>query len=352
MRRTRLKRNLFAVILLALYILLSLFMFRTANEVARNYQTVSLRYDVPLTHAQANNARRYSLQNPEKSLFWPTYWAEGQAKLKSNGADMGQVRSIIFDGDAALVCPDKMLNGAWPAELDSEGCAVSSKLAWRLWGSTDGVGQVIDIDGRNAIVRGVFESEDELVVVGFGGRENPDGWQAVELAGNFEGQAKSEAEKYVQAAGLPTPQTVLNAPLFADFAGLLAVLPVIVLLLCGVVVLLRIRGLDMPKWHREVGIFAVLLVFAICLPLLLHEMPAWLVPNRWSDFSHWVTIFTGFKNGFIDFFSMKPFYKDVAVKWFLLKQLLYFSCMLILLPVLWRRFVPVRRIKNGFFGVT
>ncbi len=67
---------------------------------------------------------------------------------------------IVVFGDCRDITSAVMLHGDFPARSDQFGCAVSSGLAFLLWGSTNVSGLPIKIGGDVRYVRGVFEEED------------------------------------------------------------------------------------------------------------------------------------------------------------------------------------------------
>lgn len=53
--------------------------------------------------------------------------------------------------------------GGFPAGNDLAGCAISSGLAFSLWGSTDVCGMPVIMEGDRLYVRGVFEGEEPRI---------------------------------------------------------------------------------------------------------------------------------------------------------------------------------------------
>ena len=69
-------------------------------------------------------------------------------------------------GDAELLATEPLLYGALPGPAGQGGCAVSSALAWQLWGALDVTGLELELDGERYTVRGVFESGEARAVPG------------------------------------------------------------------------------------------------------------------------------------------------------------------------------------------
>lgn len=68
--------------------------------------------------------------------------------------------AVLVFGDCRDITTAIMIYGSFPAQSDQSGCAVSSGLAFSLWGSTEVLGLPIKIEGNVFYVRGVFKEEE------------------------------------------------------------------------------------------------------------------------------------------------------------------------------------------------
>ena len=283
----------------------------------RQYASVSLRYDTPISGEAAYAARRYSAAHNNVYMFRLTFWDEYKAVF-SNEFVSAEIVCIAYSGDALLVWPAKFIKGAAPGVIDGIGCAVSEGLAWRLWGSTDIVGMTVDVDGAEYVVRGVFMGKDELALLSFRDEDTSRSWSAVELDGSPAKTTRDEVESYAAASGLGRPVFILtDSPVF--LTGLMAVLPLFILAVFGFVLIAGYVGKRFPIACRFIP-FLLFPVLAALLPVLLGFLPEWMIPTRWSDFSFWGSLVTQASDNAHEFLRAVPQSRDVELRILILKQ--------------------------------
>lgn len=116
-------------------------------------------------------------------------------------------RWFFIPADAAIVFPAVYIQGSAPGAVDVNGCAVSESIALDLFGSTDIVGQTLQIGDRNVQIRGVFQGQTNLAITA---AQESDMLKNVELVGSPGGDLREMAVDYVTAAGLGTPDQICN----------------------------------------------------------------------------------------------------------------------------------------------
>ncbi len=290
------------------------------NWLAAAYPAVSLRYDTPISHAAATQARKQAAEQGEAAAFWPTFWAE-QEGVETQGLHKAFARCLWFSGEAALVWPADFARGGAPGPLDEAGCCVSSALAWQLWGGEDVLGSAMAIGERSYTVRGVFREDDWLVMAGVGEAAFAGGWQAVELAGRPDGEARAAALGFARASGLGEPSTLVDGPGMASLAGFLAALPVAVMGLVLLVMLLRRLAKALPGSGKAWPLaFAALLLFALALPALLEALPPTFIPTRFSDFGFWARLAQAQWEYAKEWLLLRPRHIDLRAKLLLAAQ--------------------------------
>lgn len=280
-----------------------------AENLASQSRSVSLRYKQPLAAEVVEQAL-------EKSPGI-TFWGEETAALTADWRT-AEATVLCYTGDPTLVWNQPCRVGSMPGPLDTGGCAISTALAWALFGSEEPVGLELG-DGQDSYtIRGVFESQDPLALL-----PRTDGaFTAAELPadGDTAQDPLGWTSHQLQQAGLPTPDWQLYPALPAGLARLLAWLPVI---LAAVVLLTALAGRARrwPGWVREGAVLALLLAAALALPWLLGRWPQWLTPSRWSDFSWWSQTAGQLGEYFSVWLKVYPAGRDVAFKAALLAQL-------------------------------
>jgi hypothetical protein len=282
--------------------------FREANVISR-FSKISLRYENAISGQAAFRARQFSIENSTENSFWATFWREDRAKFSIG---RGEIFSdvILFSGDANLVWHAEYVAGSAPGAADDYGVAVSEALAFKIWGGTNIVGQSVDADEKNRVVRGVFRGKEELALLSFDVNDVSQSWTGAELSG--ESNNFGAAENFALASGLGRPDYVLTGGIIS-FAGFAAAAPLFIPFVYALILIFKF----LRKYYSNriaILFFAGLILFAIFLPSLLDSLPDWLIPTRWSDFSFWSSLFSQAENNLREFFSATPALRDVELK--------------------------------------
>ena len=206
------RRLVTALAALALLLLTAAGM-KNADALAQNCRSVSLRWCQPIAAETAEAARE---NQPHL-----TFWCEETATLATSWRQT-EAAVLYYWGDASLVWGADCLSGGMPAPLDAGGCAVSTALAWQLFGSEDAVGLTLSRENTEYTVRGVFESEEPVALL----PKADAAFTAAELPA--EGDAGEDPAARVDAclvkSGLPEPDWRLYTLLPAALARLLTLL--------------------------------------------------------------------------------------------------------------------------------
>lgn len=341
LRKILTKRYVVGMVLWLGWALLLVIAFSNVACLTATYPTVSLRYDTPISNTAAANARRFSAAEGKSGVLWPTFWTE-QEKIEVMGLHKTTTRLLWFSGDAALVWPAEFLQGSYPSPLENDGCSISDILAWQLWGNTDAVGKELTIAEQGYTVRGVFRDDDLLVMAGVGESAFANGWQAVELAGVSDGDARSAALGFAQASGLGVPDTLLDGNAITSMAGLLSALPLVAMGITLFIALIRWMSRLFPG-KGWIMTFAALLVFALTLPALLELLPPSFIPTRFSDFAFWGRLATTTWEQFREWLLLNPACIDMNAKLLLYAQVGIFTIQSILSVILIRHSLLVKR---------
>lgn len=227
---------------------------------------------------------------------------------RANEIDYAQV--VFYSGDAAIVFPAVYIQGSAPGAVDVNGCAVSESIALDLFGSTDIVGQTLQIGDRNVQIRGVFQGQTNLAITA---AQESDMLKNVELVGSPGGDLREMAVDYVTAAGLGTPDQICTGKTWGNFFVALCSIPLLVSALWLLLVGFRI-SLRFPSWLRITIWFAVLFVFALLLPYLLGQIPSWLLPAQWSNLGFWPDLVNILNERLNETLSLVPTTRDVFAK--------------------------------------
>lgn len=265
--------------------------FRQAAVIREHAPSVSLRFDTPFTADQA--------------APFAAVWSEEKGSI--SGIETTMIR---FAGDVQLVFPAVWLYGTPPNELMNNSCAVSTRLAWELYGGRDVTGLAVELGADAYTICGVFDHGEAVLLL-------PDDgvFTAAEL---FPAPSGTDLYRYGRdcavRAGLEEPAQILCGP---EVSFLAMLLPWLCLLLAAWPLLHR-----MQRGRRLLWVFVLL--------LLLSAVPDWLIPTRWSDTVFWAELGQSFRSRVHDWLTLSPALRDLTVQesWLLLGISVLFSSIL------------------------
>ena len=184
-------------------------LFWNAQRLARAAGGISLRYGEALEPRVVASALEYARDGRNNAAWSPTFWAVRQGAASANGREE-TVRMLRVCGDAELLATEPLLYGALPGPAGQGGCAVSSALAWQLWGALDVTGLELELDGERYTVRGVFESGEARAVTQEAADSRTAEYANVELTAMETAPEGTEAAlAFAGASGLGTPAHVV-----------------------------------------------------------------------------------------------------------------------------------------------
>lgn len=279
--------------------------------------TASLRYSQALT-AEQISAVTASLQSEANAEdLGVSFWREDSAAFSAAATQRlaGCVPVIRFTGNAQDVYGASYLKGSAPKWSGSAQCAVSQPLAWALWGSTDVLGQEVQIalpaGGAPLVltVCGVFDANRELLLCP---ADSETGFPYLEVKGLRRDDPFTQCGLFLQQAGLGQPEQLLFGDQIAALFSVCAFLP-----WCfGVILLLAaVRRLLCANTgaRRGFDIFCTVLLVAVCAAVL-HRLPAWLIPNRWADAAAWKAVIGPIREQWQQWLALAPTGKDIRIK--------------------------------------
>lgn len=275
--------------------------FQQASLVSFLYPTVSLRFDDPLDAVHVQRTREYAQKNGGP---WLTFWSE--RKIRVNGFAAQQ---ITFDGESMLAYPAEYRYGHSATTWESETCAVSTGLAWRVWGGENAVGLELTVEDVTCRIVGVFPAEEAVLI-----RPDTGNFTAVELENVPPGEDSYRyTSNYAYVCGLGTPDKILWGSGFADWIQILPWIP-LVLSALPLADLGARKCRKLSSFWRSALAFGLAFGAAFALPGLLERLPPWLLPTWWSDFDFWIRLGETLKDRCRDVFALNPQSRDVQAK--------------------------------------
>lgn len=275
------QRNCLWLAAAVLLVVLQLFLQRHAALVAAQNPVLAVQFSAPITAQQLSAAREWEQSPANTQGIYATYWGSTTASVATElGRAADGVTCIGFNGNAADCLPVHYRQGTGPGAVGQR-CAVSTGLAWALFGSYNVVGQVVNLAGGSYTISGVFDADGSQLLY-----PAQSGFTCAGLRGISADAPKAEALQWAAAAGVGTVQGIDYGPQKVWLARVLCFVPAVCAGLGLLAVLLGFAR-RLPGPLRGAVYFVLALAFALALPQLLRSLPGWLIPGRWSDFEFW-----------------------------------------------------------------
>ena len=121
-------------------VVLQLLLQTRAAHIVQQNPTVTVTLSSPLTAGQLAAAREWEKSNANTQAVTASFWSEKAAAVSADSDRTAEdVTCIGFDGTAQDCLPVEYLQGTAPGVVGQQ-CAISSTLAWTLFGSYDIMG--------------------------------------------------------------------------------------------------------------------------------------------------------------------------------------------------------------------
>lgn len=274
-----------------------------------------------------------------------TLWQEKTAQPVSDGGERESSCDVITAfGDCGEITAADMLFGSFPAKSDTDGCAVSSALAFALWGSVDVLGMQICIGDEVLYVRGVLDDEKNNTLLRQAEADSDAALQNMQI--KFEsGGSRAEAENWLNSAGFSGGE-ILDMPLIGWASSAVLNLPAMLLVVC---VLCRViyRAAKLRRYplllarYIPLGVAIAAGAF-FCMNAI--KIPARLIPTMWSDFEFWKSLFSGFLDNITSWLTAASTLRDREI-WSRVLALIFLAPVSGVLLV-----VAARRVKADSYG--
>lgn len=196
---------------------------------------------------------------------------------------------IIVDGSMSQVVKDRLIAGNYGFADDEDGCIISSKTAWELFGSTDVTGQWIAVKGKSFLVRGVTAGSVPMVMVP-AKRLKVKAFSNVSLSSADSQGLAGAAQEVMMRFGFPGEEVRIDGSFFWAAVRLACTLPCWAVFFCAC---MAFKGGGRGK-RREAGRKQTLrrasfvALAAGCTAVLFWygvRFPEEFIPSLWSDFS-------------------------------------------------------------------
>ena len=222
------------------------------------------------------------------------------------------VNVVAVFGDCGDISSSMLIAGAYPARSDVSGCAVSTGLAFSLWGSTNAIGMPVKVEGKQFYVRGTFEEEEPRLFLQ-AQAESEEPLSNMQLTFTGPG-ARERTNQYLSSAGFPEGR-ILDLTLFAWVLGMIFRLPAIILAF-GILGRVIMYGKRLCHYPILLAIY-LLMAFGILAGLWfcidLPKFPSDFIPAMWSDFGFWGNLFEEQGKNMVSWMTAGPAFRDMEL---------------------------------------
>ena len=200
---------------------------------------------------------------------------------------------ITVAGDMSLICQGTLVDGGYLAQEDTEGCVIDRDTAFELFGSVDVIGGRLKLNDKEYLVRGILKPSGSRTVLiqdeGPGIDREPEYYNCMELRFEQPDEAMKLAENFVMTYGMGEA-SYIDGYGKQRLSQVFIRLPLWLCALWAIIALIKtMRKLKTSPILTLLGYGSVLMIVILIIKLadIRLQIPASMIPNRWSDFSFW-----------------------------------------------------------------
>ncbi len=283
---------LFCVMCLTLFFLI--YQWRELHQFSKQ---IGLRYEAgTLSGEQIEQYNKGQIENAKKTestrQIEITAWKmekEQEVSWKETGQQTKGTVITVY-GDMARVLPFSMKYGGFTFHEDTAGCVVSRRLAWKLFGAEDVVGNAVQYEGREFLIRGVLDMEESVLAIYQ--TKKQEAMPYVEVWAEKESPA-ARLEQIKSGLGISGASYEFAGSFYCSIARILLSLPfwMVFFYLCRCFFQWcnKLEGAPAERyrrWYRIAGKVVMFLGIVIGIRLSI-SFTRDFIPVQWSDFSFW-----------------------------------------------------------------
>lgn len=256
-------------------------------------------------------------------------------KLERN---IEEIKVLSIKGNSSLLLKSKSL-----LEDDLKGCLIDKDTAYKLFGNINVIGNEIEYNNRNLIVRGIHNDNDANIVIQL--LDNCE----LNLNGitidstNLNNMQIKEYKNIVGLKEMPIEGSIYYsiAKIFTFLFPILALILVSLKLIIG-----AIKVIKKPFFvliYILLGITSLFIFFKVTEFKI--SIPLDVIPNQWSDFEFWRTLFEEYTHKLEYVINMKKYGTDIYNIQNLTKSMLY-STITVGLFIINLSVIKIKEFKN------
>lgn len=320
-------------LLAALLILLWTLAIASAREFESAAVGVSARWLYGVSPSELVRVERRIAADGGEPADITLYDTRGAVTFTLGDREADAELALVY-GDAEAVEPSGFVSGAHPPRGD-EAVSISVPLAEMLFGSSDIVGAEVAIDGVKYTVRGVFDSRSARAIAAL----PDDSTEKLTRALINTDEGVDAAAALLNLYGFPNAD-LCDLSLTAWFADAMAAIPAALMLLLVLAKLFG-RGLRLRFYPMLlIGYLPLALLTAAGLFIAAgapFDIPARLIPSRYSDFEFWGRVFSQSIGALINGFAQNSDSRALGQMSALCKTALFGVAAAVVVPIWLRR---------------
>ncbi|PHV69677.1 hypothetical protein CS063_14360 [Sporanaerobium hydrogeniformans] len=288
-----------------------------AQKIEHLKDSIELRYTKPTLTLEKLTKIQESESNHNQPLInqliaWEQV-DEVQIKNEELNKSIGATMLYVF-GDIKELIGKNQIAGDFPYQGDEEGALITSKVAYDLWGNLDVINKTFDYNGNSYKVRGIIEDNEPAILR----QLSEDVAEEVQMSGlrvkfieteNIPGELRSFLLRYELEDAI-----VMNLSLMSILWNQIIYMPIWILGIWGIIKLLRVFNKTYRYWVAAIILMVIISVIDwvilrfMAIPL---NIPSYLLPNQWSDFEFWSTLWNDLKSNYIEIESLPKYLPDI-----------------------------------------
>jgi hypothetical protein len=214
-------------------------------------------------------------------------------------------------GDIKQVYPMKLTKGNLLTPEDYEGCMIDQRVAYKLFGTVDPVGNAITYRNKQYYIRGIIKSPEPVFFIQINDIRHT--YTNIELVYEDKENGQELADAFMTQNNLAGSYTILEGCFYAGILDRFYKIPAWFLGLYMMYQILRAiwkrRTLPLQVFVLLLGFISVWMVLKYLLEFQFY-IPERLIPTKWSDFSFWVERYIEFQKQIKQMAYLTPTIKD------------------------------------------
>lgn len=215
-------------------------------------------------------------------------------------------------GDIRQVYPMKLTKGNLLTRQDNEGCMIDQKVAYKLFGSVEPVGNTITYKNKQYYIRGIIKSPESVFFIQMDDKNHT--YSNIELVYEDKENGQELANAFMTQNNLAASYTLLDGSFYAGILDRLYKIPAWFLCFYMLYQILRViwkrRTLPLQVFILLLGFLSVWMILKWLLGFQIY-IPERLIPTKWSDFSFWIEKYKEFRNQIEQMTYLTPTIKDI-----------------------------------------